>query len=49
MAERWRAAGDKLRKRSPARYEQVLAMLVTCELEDTGEFDKEIDGIYLTH
>lgn len=39
--ERWRAAGDRLRRQSPQIYAELLSMLLACALEPDEEIEEE--------
>lgn len=49
MAERWRVAGERLRRRSPKVFAKVFEMLVTSEPDDDAEGEQRIDEIYRLH
>jgi hypothetical protein len=47
LAERWRVAGERLRKRSPAVYAKLVDMLAASVIEDDDEAEENIDAVYL--
>jgi hypothetical protein len=49
LAEQWRQLGEKLRRRSPAQFQKLLALLAGSAMdEDDGDL-LNIDSVYTTH
>lgn len=49
LAERWRVAGERLRKRSPRVFEKVIEMLATSDRDEDDDERLDIDEIYRLH
>lgn len=49
LRERWRALGEKLWKRSPAGFWNLVAMLATSEGDEDDEVARDIDDVYPFH
>lgn len=49
LAERWRQLGEKLRERSPRRFEKMIEMLTASALATEADEGEEIDEVYRIH
>lgn len=49
LAERWRQLGEKLRRRSPAAFDKLVALLATSTVIDDDEDALDIDSVYQIH
>lgn len=48
-AEQWRLAGERLRRRDPRRFAQMLDLISELAIAGPDPDDSEIDEVYLEH